>query len=266
MGNRTAFFTSIKSSVFRGKFSQSQVDGLNRLLDAMGGIDDSYKAYMLATAYHETAHTMQPITEYGGRRYFDKYEGRAGLGNIKQGDGYKYRGRGDVMITGRRNYTLFARLIGINLVDRPDLAKDPKTSARILIKGCVEGLFTGKKMSDYTDFVQMRRVVNGTDKAQLIAGYANSFLEALDTPDSLENVLVELNEEPTVTGKPVHKSTTNWAGGVAALSIASSASADVKSVIGNLGVDPKWILLGVGLAAIGWIVRERFLKKFQHGV
>lgn len=256
--SRAAFFTSIKGSIFKGKFSQSQVDGINRLLDAMGDIEDSYKAYMLATVYHESAHTMQPITEYGSRSYFDRYEGRKGLGNVQPGDGYKYRGRGDVMITGRRNYTLFKELLGLDLVNKPELALDPKVSARILIKGSMEGLFTGKALTKCSDFVQMRRVINGTDKAHLIAGYAESFLEAFGSK--------EVSKAPLTTETPPHKSTTNWAAGAAGLAVAANASEDVKEVIGNLGINSNWVLVGIGVIAVGWIINERFLKGTKYGL
>ncbi|NOX41707.1 MAG: hypothetical protein GXP05_14740 [Alphaproteobacteria bacterium] len=59
------FFSEIKSSLFRGKFSQKQVNGLNILLEATTGLTIQHQAYVLATAYHETAYTMQPIYERG---------------------------------------------------------------------------------------------------------------------------------------------------------------------------------------------------------
>jgi predicted chitinase len=120
---------------------------------------------------------MQPITERGAKSYFDKYEpgtarGRA-LGNTKKGDGYLYRGRGYVQVTGRANYRKF----GIETT--PDDALKPDVAAHILIHGCLTGMFTGKRLSDYPDFKNMRRVINGTDKADLIASYADIFLKAL---------------------------------------------------------------------------------------
>lgn len=47
------------------------------------------------------------------------------------------------------------------------------------MKGCAEGWFTGKKLADYPDYRNMRRVVNGTDRADTIAGYAVAFERAL---------------------------------------------------------------------------------------
>ncbi len=176
-------FTIIRKQF--GALKQGQVDGINRLVVhmAVAKTPIEHQAYLLATAWHETAATMQPIHERGKVTYFNKYEPgtRIGkvLGNTKPGDGYAYRGRGYVQLTGRANYAAAGRKLGIDLVGKPDLALDPDHAADILIKGCSEGWFTTKKLSDYTDYENMRRVVNGTDRAELIAGYADMFEAAL---------------------------------------------------------------------------------------
>jgi hypothetical protein len=48
-------------------------------------------------------------------------------------------------------------------------------AAEVLVRGMMIGLFTGKKLSDFTDYVEMRRIINGTDRAQAIAGFALEF-------------------------------------------------------------------------------------------
>ncbi len=109
----------------------------------------------------------------------------ANLGNTPQadGDGYLYRGRGYVQITGARNYRLATSRLGVDLVGSPDKALDPAIAAKIIIRGMIEGWFTGKKLSDYigakVDYKGARRIVNGTDKAALIAGYADTIEAAL---------------------------------------------------------------------------------------
>lgn len=172
--------------IFGGKLTQSQVDGINTLLEAWekhGDGNDRHLAYLLATAKHETASTMQPIYERGRTAYFDKYNvgtkiGKA-LGNTQAGDGFKYRGRGYVQLTGRANYDKAGKKLGLNLIDNPDEALKPDVAAAVLITGCLEGWFTGKKLSNYQDFISMRRVINGTDKAAFIATYADSFYAAV---------------------------------------------------------------------------------------
>jgi predicted chitinase len=59
------------------------------------------------------------------------YGGRKDLGNTVKGDGYKFRGRGFIQLTGRANYAAASKALGINLVDNPDLATDPAIAARI---------------------------------------------------------------------------------------------------------------------------------------
>lgn len=175
------FFDHIRETL--GPLSQSQVDGINALLAATDGMSTDHRAYVLATAWHETARTMQPITEFGSRKYFDKYDAGTSigkvLGNTIKGDGYKYRGRGYVQITGRKNYQKASAIVHADLVANPELALDPDTAAIIIVDGMTRGWFTGKAMKDYADFESMRRVVNGNDKAKTIAGYAATFKAAL---------------------------------------------------------------------------------------
>lgn len=172
--------------MFGGSLSQTQVDGINTILSAFKLHGDGSRmslAYLLATTKHETADTMQPIHERGAKAYFAKYEPGTSigknLGNTLKGDGYRFRGRGYVQITGRANYAKAGKKLGRDLIAKPDDALLPDVAAFILIRGCIEGWFTGKKLSDYTNFYNMRRVVNGTDKSPLIASYAGIFEEAL---------------------------------------------------------------------------------------
>jgi hypothetical protein len=157
-----------------------------QIIDACkaGGLLRNQCAYVLGTAYHETAHTMRPIYERGGKSYFDKYEPGtrigARLGNIQPGDGYLFRGRGYVQLTGRTNYARAGKKLAIDLLRLPDLALVSANAAKIIVLGMVEGWFTGKKLADYitianSDFTNARRIINGTDCADLIAGYAQQY-------------------------------------------------------------------------------------------
>jgi hypothetical protein len=182
MIDRKLFFEQIKKSLFGGKFTQSQVAGLDALLDRWdnsGLTDLRYLAYMLATTFHETARTMQPIREYGrgkGMKYGVK---------TKYGGQVAY-GRGFVQLTWAYNYERADKELALGgaLLRDFDLALDLKIASRILFEGMQEGWFTGKKLADYitptkTDFKNARRIINGTDKAATIAGYAEAFWSAL---------------------------------------------------------------------------------------
>lgn len=181
--NAPAFFLKVREKF--GALTQSQVDGINVLLENMEKWPLTWAAYGLATALHETASTLKPIKEYGGDAYFHRMYDKDGerpskakeLGNINAGDGVRYAGRGFVQITGRDNYRKFG------IENTPDKALEPECAAHILVSGMENGTFTGKKMADYltgqTDYVGARKIVNGTDKAHMIAGYARDFESAL---------------------------------------------------------------------------------------
>ena len=213
-----AFFDAIRP-MFGGKMTTAQVQGVEALLSATVGMQISHRAYLLATAKHETADTMQPVTEYGGRRYFDKYDtGKlaAALGNTPaaDGDGYLYRGRGYAQLTGLSNYRKAGQALGLDLVRNPDLALQPHIAAQILVEGCRTGWFTGKKLADYLpgDYRGARRVVNGLDKADLIAGYARQFEAALSYLHDANESFKKANESPAPVAAPSF-----WASLIAAL-------------------------------------------------
>lgn len=179
--DEAAFFAKLRDEF--GSLSQQMVDGCKTLITALGDWPVSWIAYALATAYHETAHTMQPIKERGGEAYFKRMYDIMGerpakareLGNVKPGDGARYAGRGYVQLTGRANYAQYG------LADNPDDAMKPEVAARVLKDGMEKGRFTGRSLKDYLpgDYIGARRIINGTDKAQMIADYAIKFEKAL---------------------------------------------------------------------------------------
>lgn len=177
-------FFDVARSEF-GPLRTSQVMGLEVLLEATNGLPLAHRAYVLATAWHETGPENSPLHMTPRREIWGPtkqqlgYEGREDLGNTKPGDGKKYAGRGYCQITGRKNYARATKLTGRDLVNNPDIALEPEIAARIIVDGMTKGWFTGKKMSDYSTYKDMRRVVNGTDRADLIATYAASFEKAL---------------------------------------------------------------------------------------
>lgn len=178
--DKAKFFSQVRGSLFGGKLTPEQVSGMEAKLDSFisHGYSTSWGAYALATSFHETNKTMQPVREAywlseGWRKKNLRY--------------YPWYGRGDVQLTWESNYKKASAKLGVDLITDPDKALDPKVSADVMSIGMKEGWFTGKSLSDYltkdiedaTAFKQARRIINGVDKAALIAGYALKFQEAL---------------------------------------------------------------------------------------
>lgn len=194
--NRKRFFDTYRSRF--GPLTQDLVDALEFLLGQIepdDRFDDTDKdrrqlAYCLATFKWETQHTMRPIDEFGSADHFNKRYGpqtKVGkmLGNIFDGDGDTFHGRGYVQLTGRANYTKAGRRFEQELVTQPVQAKQPHLAYQIAIQGMKEGWFTGRKLDQFItagkapEFERARAIINGTDKAQTIADLARRFDEVL---------------------------------------------------------------------------------------
>jgi len=165
-----------------------------------GGLSNAQTAYVMASAMHESGLGVYMEEFASGRAY----ENRADLGNNQPGDGVRFKGRGYVQLTGRDNYADWSNRLGVDLVGNPSLAEDPDIAVEILVTGMMEGTFTGAGLSRYvndtrTDFVNARRVVNGTDRASLIAGYAENFQRALDQAPAATTELTPTTTESTTT-------------------------------------------------------------------
>ena len=124
---------NIKTKTLTGKPFESLVTKAARA----GGITDPVElAAFLAQVAVETG-DFSTIKERGNRKYIErmydrKYnpQGAKGIGNTKIGDGWRFRGRGFLQITGRYNYSAASKAIGVNLVKNPELLMQPEIAAK----------------------------------------------------------------------------------------------------------------------------------------
>ena len=178
--DKAAFYKAVRGGILGPKLEQNEVDGCEAILTAMAGTPLSHCAYALATAYHETARTMQPVRE----AYWLSEAWRKA--NLRY---WPWYGRGYVQTTWHDNYVRAdnaLRLCG-SLIANPDRAMEPPIAAAVMRRGMSEGWFTGHTLAQHLparigtvdQFEGARRIINGTDKAHSIATYALQFQAAL---------------------------------------------------------------------------------------
>jgi hypothetical protein len=204
--DRKIFYDRVRGAPFPGKLTQPQVDGMNVILDEWDrrGLNElSWLAYVLATAFHETARWMQPVIET--RRASEPQNPSvdtaiARLDNAwaggrlpwvrqpywrKDANGVSWLGRGFVQLTFKTNYQTAQTKTGIPCTTQPELMLTAAPAATVMYGGMIGGWFTGKKLSDYLgngklDFLNARRIINGLDRASDVASYANQFYDAVN--------------------------------------------------------------------------------------
>lgn len=165
--------------------AQAGLDALLAAAEADQDITDiRWLAYILATVKHECANTWRPIEEYGkgqGHKY-----GVAVTVTDAQGKSYTnvYYGRGYVQLTWKDNYQAMGTALKNRLVYEPALALQAEVAYQIMSLGMRKGSFTGKKLGDYInaagcDYTNARKIINGLDQADRIAGYATKLEAAL---------------------------------------------------------------------------------------
>jgi putative chitinase len=195
--NKTTFFAYARRAPFGGRLSQAQVDGTSAILAEAErrNLPDEQIAYILATVFHETGGKMHPIKEtqkpseqfVADKTVVKRLDNAWASGKLKQvrtpywrfdKKGKAWFGRGFAQVTHETNYKKFG------IADAPEKALELSTAIRVLFEGMVLGKFTGRKLADYfgkgkANPEGARVIVNGTDKATLIAGYYRNFLDSL---------------------------------------------------------------------------------------
>jgi hypothetical protein len=184
----TSFFNSMRTGILGPTLAQSEIDGCNAILTAMTGTPLSHCSYAFATAFHETAGTMQPVREaYWLSEAWRKSHLRY----------YPWYGRGYVQLTWDTNYKRADDELGLGgtLIKNLDRALELPIAAQVMRRGMEEGWFAADSKGRHTlkrhlpagglataaQFKEARRIINGVDRADMVARYALQFQAALQT-------------------------------------------------------------------------------------
>lgn len=116
-------------------------------------------AHFVAQTGHETMSFRQFVEIWGPTPAQRRYEGRKDLGNVVAGDGYRFRGRGAIQVTGRDNYDRYGELLGIDLIADPAVAARPDVGIQI-----AAAYWTNRRINvaaDRDDVDAVTRLING---------------------------------------------------------------------------------------------------------
>jgi putative chitinase len=236
--DRKTFFSYVRRAPFGNRLSNDQVEGLEATLaewERRRLADKRWLAYMLATDFHESAGTMQPVIETRQPREkanpsletaIARLEASFARGKLpwvktpywrKDADGKSWLGRGKPQVTHRDNYRKLSLVLDVDLVKNPDLLLTMDIATKALFAGMSGGIFTGKKLADFfnetrDDPVGARKIVNGTEKAKLIASYHQAFLDALEAADTRTPLPADVSAEAAAPDDvPPAQSKSLWA-------------------------------------------------------
>ncbi len=173
-------------------------------LAAFGLTEDRLVATALGTIRAETEGFV-PIAELPsqfntlpGQPPFSTYDRK--LGNRAPGDGYRYRGRGYVQLTGRANYEKFGEILAIDLAENPDYARAPE------VAGCLLAAFLDANRNrliqalDKQDLKAARKVVNGGSHG--LERFADTYTKAMAAWAKAPRVPVGLVAKAAAPPKP----------------------------------------------------------------
>lgn len=121
-----------------------------------GNITTVPRAQMFLAQLAHESEDLRFMEELGSGQ---EYEGRHDLGNTHPGDGRRYKGRGPIQLTGRFNYIAAGHALGVDLVDHPERAADPRYAFRIAV-----WFWTSRNLNAYADRGDFRTIterING---------------------------------------------------------------------------------------------------------
>ena len=163
-------------------------------------VDKTMVLMALATVRVETF-TFAPISEEPSPLNtqppgppFNKYDRRLDLGNRGPPDGARFKGRGFIQLTGRKNYEFYGDMLGYNLIRNPELANTPQPAARILAAYLKENEPTIRSALAAGDLAAARKTVNGGGNG--LVGFRSAFLLGNRLVRGYDSDLALLKEAP----------------------------------------------------------------------
>jgi putative chitinase len=266
MIDRTLFFAELrKGDWWATSLVQSAVDTINEIFNEWERrqlTELRWLAYMIATARGEVGMKLLPVREgfkdtdaeareyVRGRRY--KYAAEV--------NGHVYYGRGLVQLTWHDNYKKMTKILGVDLVNKPDLALDPRIAIKIMFEGMLKaestiGDFTGKSLEQYfnatTDDPEgARAIINGTDRKDEFAAWHRKLHRALKIAEKPGVAVPQPERKPPQKPGAGTGAALGTAGAAAGAGAAAAFGLDWAS-IGLIGV------MGTAIAvSIFFIVRK----------
>lgn len=178
-----------------GKFTIQPSESIKLLVKTCleeGITDVGQIANVLAQCEHET----------GGWIWSREIGCKAQAARLGYQGGGSYCGRGYIQLTHKTNYEKMGRILGVDLVNNPAKAEEPVIAAKITVIGMRDGVFTGRKLSQYinngsNDFYNARRIVNSLDQATKLANKSKEWLKQV--PDLINGADPDLSGGPTST-------------------------------------------------------------------
>lgn len=154
-----------KNNIERVPNYKTNVKVPNELVLAMRkyniGRDPLERAHILAQCDHESGGFRLKYELWGPTATQSGYEGRDDLGNVNAGDGYKYRGRGFIQLTGRANYKKYSKSIGADIVNSPDLVATNYFAETPCLYWISRGLGKYATGSELSNIKSITRRING---------------------------------------------------------------------------------------------------------
>lgn len=281
MINRKVFFDRARARPFGGSLSVGQVEGCNAIIDEFERqklTDIRWLAYMLATAYHETAATMQPVIETRQPREatnpsvdtaIARLERAWAAGKMswvktaywrKDAQGFSWLGRGLPQVTHKSNYERAEKETGVPFTRDPSLMLQMRHAVPVMFSGMIKGWFTGRKLADYFDGAksnptEARRIINALESAGKVAAYFDEFHTAL-------KAAMAAKPEPIDTSKPIGKPTSPTTGAAKGGGIIAAIGAAIWAVYTFIDSHPVLVFLGIA-AAIAGVTVFNFWRKRQ---